>query len=115
MDKNKEQEKSDPEETVLALNSGEIKKYKGKLFKSKCNKCEKYGHRESDFWGNDNNKHENNKGNPSFNEECNNCGKKAPSAVDCWSKKRNKEDDSDNLFMEDTFYGKISKIKTKKN
>ena len=52
---NKKQEKNDSEQKVLALNDGENKQYKnGKLFKGMFNKRGKYGHRASDFWGNDN-------------------------------------------------------------
>ena len=48
--------KEEPEDNFLELNTGE-NKYRNnnsKLFKGKCNKCGKYSHRASDFWGNKN-------------------------------------------------------------
>ena len=53
---NKTQQKIGPEEKVLALNTGEKKwnNKNGMLFKGKCNKCDKYGHRAPDWWGNSN-------------------------------------------------------------
>ena len=81
-----------------------------KLFKGKCNKCGKYGHRVSDCWGNkkDNRNKNNTARNPSFNGECNNCRKRGHRAVDCWDKKRKEKDNGvNNLFVGDNFCGEL--------
>ena len=78
---NKAQEHFFPEEKVLSLNSGENKfnNKNGKLFQGESNKCGKYGHRASDYWGNSNKVNDNINYNknikPRFNRECNNCVK----------------------------------------
>ena len=45
----KKQEKQEPEEKVIKLNSGEINQNKSKFIKGTCNKFVKYGHRASYF------------------------------------------------------------------
>ena len=108
---NKKQEKPGPEEKVLELNSREKKQYKnGKFFKETCNKCGKYGHRASDWWGNDNKGNDNRNDNKNnmkscFNGECNNCGKRSLRVVDCWAKKKEKEDDVNDLCLGATLCG----------
>ena len=46
---NRKQEKQEPEEKVIKLNSGEINQNKSKFIKGTCNKFVKYGHRASYF------------------------------------------------------------------
>ena len=79
---NKTQKNIEPEDKVLSLNAENKKRNSnnGRFFKGKCNKCVKYGHIESDCWGNSNKVNENrneNKNNrkPRFDRECDNCGK----------------------------------------
>ena len=106
------QEKAEPEQNFLALNPGENKmsNKNGNFFKVECNKCGKYGHRASDYWGssykNDNINGNKTARNPRFNGECKNYGKKGHRAVDCWAKKvKDKDVDFDKLFMGATFRG----------
>ena len=56
LNRNKTQEKIEPEDKVVALNSRENKcnNNNGKLFKVECNKCGKYDHIDSYFWRNSN-------------------------------------------------------------
>ena len=64
-----------------------MKNKNGKFLKGECNKCVKYGHIVSDFWGDSNKGNEKRNGNnnrkPPFNGECNNCGKRGQREVDC--------------------------------
>ena len=114
MSGNKTQEKTEPEDKVLALNSvGNKQNKNGKFFKSECNKCGKYGHRASDFWVNinkvnDNRNNSKNNRKPLFNGEGGNCGKIGHMAVYCWSNNKDKYDDFDNLFVGAKFYGEVS-------
>ena len=85
----KTQDKEESENKVLALNSGENnwRKNNSKFFKEECNKCDKYGHRASDCWVNNNKKNNRNEKNTAentcFNWECNTCGKRFHTAVYC--------------------------------
>ena len=110
----------EPEEKVIALNSGE-KKWRNnnnKFFKSECNKCGKYGHRASECWGNKNENRNDNKTerNPFLNRECNNCGKRGHRDSDCWAKKvKEKDDDIENLFLGTTVYGEFQEYNDKED
>ena len=86
----KKQEKHNPKEKVLSLNSVKLNQNKSKFFKGTCKNCGKYGHSTSNFLGNKNRVNEKNiEGKPRFNGECHNCGRKGHRAVDFWPK-RNK-------------------------
>ena len=111
---NKTQEETELEEKVLVLNSRENKyNNNGKFFKGECKNCDKYGYRDSYFWGKNNkgNDNINNKINnkkPRFNRECNNCEKIGHRAVDCWENKgREKYYDIDNLFVGENLCGEV--------
>ena len=102
----------EPEEKVIALNSGE-KKWRNnnsKFFKSEYNKCGKYRHRASGCWVKKNENRNDNKSERKhrFNGECNNCGKRGHMATDCWVKKgKHKDDGVDNIIVGATFCGEF--------
>ena len=112
MNRRKTQEREEPEDMIISLNSGEKKRKNksSKYFKGECNNRGSYGHRASKCWGNKNDNRSDNKTaiNPRFNRECNNCGKRGHKAVDCWAKKgKEKDDEVDNLFVGATFCGEV--------
>ena len=114
MNGNNKKEKTEPEDKVIELKSGENKQYKnGKFFKGTCSKCGKYGHIVSGCCGNDNkgnNNRNNSKNNikPCFNGECNNYGKRGHKTVHCWENKKKKEYYVGNLFAVATLCGEVS-------
>ena len=77
---------------VIALNTRGGNQHKGNFFKGKCNKCGKYGHRASYFWGNKNKISKNkNKGNPVLMENPTTLEKVPPDG--CWLNNKEKEYD----------------------
>ena len=113
-------EKEEPVDKVLSLNAREKKGRNNniKFFKGEYNKCGKYGHRESDCWGNKNynRNNKNTERDPLFNWECNNCGKIGHRNVDCWENKRKQKDnDVDNLFAVAKFRGEVQEEKNEED